>query len=314
MTTPMTMLERVKAYLSERRQAGFALQIEGEQLTRFAYFADGRAHQGPLTVKLAVQWATSSRGQNRLTAARRIEVVRPFARYCQQFESATEIPPGELFGPGHRRLQPHIYSSAEIRALLAACAHLHPPGGLRGVTCATIFGLIAATGLRISEATGLQRADVDLEQGLLHIRRAKYGKTRWVPVHPTTIRALQVYVKKRDSDPFSKHTDAFFVFDGCRTASTSSLQYAFKLLRRQLGWHSRGGHPYPRIHDIRHSFICQRLEDWYAQGLDIDRHILSLSTYVGHAHITDTYWYVTATPELLAIAARRFTRHPGGES
>lgn len=289
MNAPTTMLERVNAYLTERRRAGFALEIEGAQLTRFAHFADSRAQQGPLTVKLAVQWATSSRQQKQLTAARRIEVLRPFARYCQQFEPATEVPPGKLFGPGHRRLQPHIFTPDEIQALLAACVHLHPPGSLRGSTCATIFGLIATTGLRISEATGLQRADVDLEHGVLLIRRAKYGKTRWVPVHSTTKHALQHYAQQRDDDPLSKNTEAFFVFDSGRAASTSSVQYAFKLLRRQLGWRSRGDHTSPRIHDLRHSFICHRLERWYAQGVDIDRHILALSTYVGHANVTDTY-------------------------
>ncbi|MFQ5410061.1 MAG: tyrosine-type recombinase/integrase [Anaerolineales bacterium] len=247
-----------------------------------------------------------------MTAARRLEVLRPFAQYCQQFEPTTEVPCRNLFGPGHRRLQPHIFTAAEIQALLAACVHLHPAGGLRGATCAAIFGLIAATGLRISEATGLQRTDVDLVHGRLLIRQTKYGKTRWVPMHPTTIHALQCYAQRRDGESLSQQTQAFFVFDGGRTASTRSLQYAFKLLRHQLGWRSRGGHPFPRIHDLRHSFICHRLERWYAQGLDIDRHILALSTYVGHAHVTDTYWYVTATPELLAIAAQRFLKPSGG--
>lgn len=314
MNAPTTMRERVDMYLSERRQAGFTLRVEGEQLARFAHFADNRAHQGPLTVKLAEQWATSSRQQKRLTAARRIEVLRPFARYCQQFEPITEIPPGGLFGPSHRRLQPHIFTIAEIRTLMAACANLHPPNGLRGTTCATIFGLIAATGLRISEATGLQRADVDLERGLLLIRHAKYGKTRWVPVQHTTKRALQYYTQKRDGDPLSLTSEAFFVFDHGRAASSSSVSYAFKLLRRDLGWHCRGDHPFPRIHDLRHSFICHRLESWYAEGLDIDRHILALSTYVGHANVTDTYWYITATAELLALAAKRFSEHTGGVS
>lgn len=312
MNSPMRMHARVEAYLRERRQAGFALHIEGEQLIRFADFAERSEYRGPLTVKLAVQWATSSRGQRRLTAARRLEVLRPFARYCQQFEPATEVPAPGLFGPGHRRLQPHIFTATEIQALLAACPDLHPSGGLRGITCAAIFGLMAATGLRISEATGLQHDDVDLDRGLLLIRHTKYGKTRWVPVHPTTKHALLHYVQQRDGNPQSAHSNAFFLFDYGRPASTDGVRYAFKLLRGRLGWRSRGDHPYPRVHDIRHSFICHRLERWYAQGADIDRHILALSTYVGHANITDTYWYVTATPTLLAIAAERFAPQPGG--
>lgn len=307
-----TFAARVEAYLDYRRRAGFTLKIEGEQLARFARFADQLGHQGPLTVKLAEQWACASRRPTAFTAARRIEVLRPFARYCQQFEPATEIPPRGLFGPAHRRLTPHIFTDAEIRALLAACADLHPPGGLRGICCATLFGLIASTGLRTSEATGLQRPDVDLERGLLHIRNAKFSKSRWVPLHPTATQALQRYVQQRDRDPLAATTEAFFIFDGGRPATTSGLEYAFKLLRQRLQWRARGGHPVPRIADLRHTFTCRNLERWYAQGLDIDCHILALSTYLGHAKITDTYWYLTATPALLAKAAQRLEHLRGG--
>lgn len=308
-----TFTARVEAYLDYRRRAGFTLKIEGEQLARFAHFADQLGHQGPLTVKLAEQWACASRRPNAFTAARRIEVLRPFARYCRQFDPATEIPPRGLFGPAHRRLTPHIFTDAEIRALLAACADLHPPGGLRGVCCATLFGLIASTGLRTSEAIGLQRPDVDLECGLLHIRNTKFGKSRWVPLHPTTTQALQRYVQQRDRDPLAATTEMFFVFDDGRPATTRSLEYAFKLLRQRLQWRARGGHPIPRIYDLRHTFTCRNLERWYAQGLDIDCHILALSTYLGHAKITATYWYLTATPELLAKAAQRLEHLQGDD-
>ena len=301
-------------YLAVRRQAGFALKVEGEQLRRFARFAEQTGHHGTLTIQLAVQWANSSRSGRRLTAARRIEVLRPFASYCRQFDPATEIPQRWLFGRAHRRLTPHIFTDDEILDLLAACDDLYPPGGLRGASCKTIFGLIAATGLRISEATGLTRLDVDLEQRLLHIRCDKFGKSRWVPIHPTTAEALRRYIKKRDRDPLTGNTKAFFVFDYGRPASTRSVEYVFKILRTALKWRARGDHPAPRIHDLRHSFVCHRLQDWYARGLDVDRSILALSTYLGHAKVTDTYWYETATPELLAIAAQRFVRRHGGAS
>jgi len=314
MTMPKTMVAMVEAYLQYRRQAGFALEVEGAQLMRFAHFSEQAGHRGSMTVKLAVQWANASCQPTPLTAARRIEVLRPFARYCQQFDPATEIPPRGLFGPAHRRLTPHVFTDDEVSALLTACKHLHPPGGLRGASCATIFGLIAATGLRISEATTLTRSNVDLKHGLLHIQHAKFGKSRWVPLHPTTTRALQRYVQRRDRDPLTAAITSFFVFDYGRPASTTSLEYAFQLLRRRLKWRARGGHPAPRIHDLRHSFACHRLERWYAEGLDIDRHILALSTYLGHARVTDSYWYVTATPELLAQAVQRLEPCPGGES
>jgi integrase len=301
-------------YLAVRRRAGFDLKVVGNQLKQFAHFAEEVGHNSTLTIQLAAQWASSSSTGRRLTAARRIEVLRPFAAYCRQFDPATEIPPQYLFGRAHHRLTPHIFTDEEVQDLLTACDELYPPGGLRGASCRTIFGLIAATGLRISEATGLTRSDVDLEQRLLHIRCTKFGKSRWVPIHPTTAAAMRRYVRKRDRDFSTGNTNAFFVFDYGRPASTRSVEYAFKILRTALKWRARGGHPAPRLHDLRHSFVCHRLQDWYAQGLDVDRSILALSTYLGHAKVTDTYWYETATPELLAIAAQRFLRQRGGAS
>ncbi|MEJ0008837.1 MAG: tyrosine-type recombinase/integrase [Steroidobacteraceae bacterium] len=305
MNATSTMRMKVLAYVSGRRAGGFALSIDEQQLLRFARFVDQSGYRGPLTVQLASRWALASKGHRRLTAARRIEVLRGFARYCQTFDPATEIPPLSLFGPGHRRLTPHIFTDRELCSLVKAAACLNPPGGLRGPTCSTIFGLIASTGLRISEATGLRRIDVDLDQGLLHIQNTKFGKSRLVPLHPTSVKAMQHYVLRRERDPMSRSVDAFFVFDRGRPATTRNVEYAFEQLRQQLGWCSRGDHRYPRIHDIRHAFATHRLERWYRAGIDIDRDILALSTYLGHAKITDTYWYVTATPELLALAARR---------
>jgi integrase len=194
---PITMGARVEAYLAHRRHAGYELRIEGQQLLRFAQFAEQSGHQGPLTLELAAAWATASRRAGELTAARRIEVLRPFARYCQRFEPSTVVPPRRFLGRGHRRLTPHIYTDSEIRALLAVTATLKPVDGLRGACCCAIFGLIAATGLRLSEATGLKRDDVDLGKGLLLIRRAKFGKSRWVPLHATTACALQRYAEAR---------------------------------------------------------------------------------------------------------------------
>jgi integrase len=197
--------------------------------------------------------------------------------------------------------------------VLAVTATLKPVGGVRGACCCAIFGLIAATGLRLSEATGLKRDDVDLGKGLLLIRRAKFGKSRWVPLHASTACALQRYAKKRDRDLRAAQSEAFFVGDYGRAARTANVEYAFRRLRQQLRWSARGSHPNPRIQDLRHTFVCRTLQRWYESGIDIDRNILALSTYVGHAKVTDTYWYVTATPELMAIAARRFERFALGE-
>lgn len=301
-----SMTEKVQAYIAARRQAGYALKIEAGQLTRFARFTDDSGYRGPLTVEITTRWAMGSRNRRRLTAARRIEVLRSFARYCQRFDPATEIPPLQLFGPAHRRLTPHIYTGSEIQALLDAAGSLHPADGLRPVTCTALFGLIAATGLRVGEAVALKRTDVDLERRLLHIHHAKFGKARWVALHCTTVCALRQYIHRRDRDPLSRTVDAFFVFDRGHPVSAEQLEYAFRNLRQKLGWRARGGHPHPRIHDLRHRFITCRLISWYQEGVDIDQRMLALSTYVGHAHVTDTYWYVTATPQLMEIAAARF--------
>jgi integrase len=203
--------QRVDTYVAERRRAGFKLSIAAKQLAAFARFTQQLHHRGPLTLELASAWALASRSGARLTAARRIEVLRGFARYCQQWDPATQVPPRSLFGPAHRRLTPHIYTDSEIEVLLTAAARLPPPGGLRAASFTTFLGLIAATGLRISEAAGLLRSDVDLERGILLVRHAKFGKTRWVPVHPTTVRALKRYARRRDRECPGTTQEAFFI-------------------------------------------------------------------------------------------------------
>jgi integrase len=301
------MADYVAAYLAERRRNGFAMSISGSQLAAFARYADSRGHSGPITLALASEWALSSQGRRSLTAARRIEVLRGFAKFCLRYDPDTAVPPRRIFGRSHRRLRPHIYTDAEIARLMLLARKL---GGLRGATCATVFGLIAACGLRISEATRLVRTDVDLSQGLLFIRESKFGKSRWVPLHPSVVVALARYSVVRDADPQAATQSYFFTFDRGRSASSANVRYAFKQLRHHLG-PPRGGHPGLRLHDLRHTFLCRRLEQWYSEGRQIDRHMLALSTYVGHAKVTDTYWYITATPELLALAARRAQQAAG---
>ncbi|MFP3647939.1 tyrosine-type recombinase/integrase, partial [Paraburkholderia sp. SIMBA_054] len=160
----------------------------------------------------------------------------------------------------------------------------------------------------------LTRSDVDLDRRLLLIRCGKLGKSRWVPIHPTTADVLRRYARKRDRDPLTLNSEAFFVFDYGRPASTHSINYAFHILCDALKLRPRGDRSRLRLRDLRHSFVCHRLQEWYARGLDVDRSILALSTYLGHAKVTDTYWYETATPELLAIAAQRFVSCRRGTS
>jgi integrase len=310
-----TMYQKVDAFLKERRQAGPALRVIGSQLKSFARFAEDRGHHGPITLDLALQWVQASQRTTVKTAAGRLAQLRPFLQFCHKLDPGSAVVRENFFGPSYQRVIPHIYTSQEIRSLIEAAARLRPAGGLRAQSYVTFFGLLASTGLRLSEALNLERRDVDLEHGVLHIREAKFHRSRYVPLHATTIRALHRYARRRDCDPLSATTSRFFVADRGRRLPVGTVRGTFDRLRLKLGWRCRGGRRAPRIHDLRFTFICRRLERWCAQGLDVDHLMLSLYTYVGHAEATSTYWYLTATPELMRLAARRFhSSKRGGRS
>jgi integrase len=303
-----TIQKLVEAYLEARRSMGFELEIAGSQLLAFARFADQIGHRGPLTVALAVRWAQSARRATRLTWARRLEVLRPLMKYRAQFDAKTEIVPPRLFGPAHRRLIPHIYTDQEIESLLHAATQLRPITGLRPCTYATLFGLLASTGLRISEALALAPADVDLSGESLIVRETKFRKSRLAPLHPTTTAALRWYADVRRNRVRDQGIETFFVSDRGAPLPDRTVHHTFATLRARLGWIGRGDYPLPRLHDLRHSFLCHALVRSYQQDQGIDQVIDLLSTYVGHAKVSDTYWYVTAIPELLALAGQRFAQ------
>lgn len=300
------MQDRVASYLHARRSVGYILHIEGEQLQRFANFADQKGHQGHITIDLAVDWANSSRKCQQIGRARRLEVVRSLAKYCILFESETEIPPPHLLGPAHRRLTPHIYSDQEIGKLLDRAKNLIPLKGLRPVTMHCLFGLLVSTGLRISEALQLSRKDVDLKQGILTILRTKFRKSRYVPMHPTVCDAMSSYADFRDQQLPIIKDPAFFLLDDGRALHYRQALYAFQKIRTQLSWDTDVNGRKPRLHDLRHTFACRRLLAWYQAGEDMNRMIPFLSTYLGHAKVSDTYWYLTGIPELMTIVAARF--------
>lgn len=303
------MQDRVAAYLHYRRQLGYRLKIEGAQLVRFAEFTDRRGHDGPLTLASVLAWASASR--TLLGPARRLEVIRPFAKYCQLFEAETVIPPAGLLGPGHRRLPPHIYTDDEVSTLLAAASQLAPRDGLRPATVHTYLGLLAATGLRVGEALALDRQDVDLDSGMITVQCGKFGKTRLVPVTPSTGAALAGYCKRRNQLLPWLDSKAFFCADNGRRFNYDQACYAFQCLRLQLGWKRNGGR-LPRMYDLRHTFACCRLRQWYEEGVDVNWALPQLSTYLGHAKVSDTYWYLTAVPELMAIVTERFEQFSAG--
>lgn len=305
MSPESSVPKRVEAYLQQRRQAGCALHVIGSQLRSFARFAQARHHRGPLTLELVLAWCQASPRGGARNAAMRLAQLRPFTAFCHRLDPASVVPPAQFFGPAFRRVTPHIYSPAEIRALLDAAARLLPKGSLRAHNHATLYGLLAATGLRLSEALRLERRDVDLTRAVLHVRCSKFYKSRYVPLHPTTVSALRRYTQHRDAQLPDPVSPMFFLAQSARPLGLSAVHQTFAKLRAQLHWRSRGGHPSPRIHDLRFTFICRRLELWYAQGLDPQGLMLHLFTYVGHVNVTSTYWYLSATPTLMSLAARR---------
>jgi integrase len=298
------MQERVEDYLQARRALGYALHIEGQQLQRFACFAEQQGHYGTLTCDLAVAWACRS-GTN-IGPARRLEVLRPFAKYCALFEPQTEVPPASLLGPAHRRITPYIYSEQELTELLEEAWHLNPTDGLRPATMHCLLGLLASTGLRVTEALLLHRTDVDLDRGILTVRETKFRKSRYVPLHPTTQMALAEYADLRNRHLPLVRDSTFFLFDNGHAVSSAQARYAFGQLRTRLSWDSISHDRQPRLYDLRHTFACRRLLAWYAEGVDVHWAIPHLATYLGHCKVSDTYWYLTGVPALLAVAAARF--------
>jgi integrase/recombinase XerD len=299
---------RVDAYLAYRRSLGYSLTPECFYLPHFASFAE--QHRATrLTAQLAIDWACTSKRQNPITRANRIMRLRGFAKYCQKFDSAVEIPPLGLFGRTKRRLVPHIFRDQEITDLLDATSKLRPCNGLRPLTYRAIFGLLASCGLRIGEVTRLTRADVDLDCGVLSICDTKRHKSRFVPMHSSTAGALGDYAQERDRRVVSPQSDHFFLLDNGKPPSRPRICCTLHGLANDLGWKPRGDYAHHRVQDFRHTFIVSNILRALQAGLDVDRVVLALSTYVGHDHVADTYWYVTGIPELMEIAGKRFENY-----
>jgi integrase len=312
MSAVTPMQEAVQRYLDDRRRLGFSLTAPATELLRFARYADARAHRGPLTQDLMLGWAREHvHHTSAVTAARRLEIVRPFAAHYRQFEPATEIPPKGILGRGHRRLAPHIYTDEEIDELLDAAGRLTLTWGLRQLTYRTLFGLIAAAGLRLSEALMLERGDIDLQAAALTVRRTKFRKSRCLPLHASTVRELGVYRQARDRCYGIEPGAPFFVSHDGGHLPKRTVENVFRRLQSGLGWRARGDHPHPRIHDLRHTFAVRRLLSWRQAGQSIDHAMFWLCTYLGHAKISDTYWYLSGVPELMDTIGARFERFAG---
>lgn len=295
----------VEDYLAERQRLGY--RMHDSELRRFARYADQRNHVGPLDAELQITWARLHVVRTTAgTGRRRLETLRPFVRYYRQFEpGSVEVDPC-LLGPKRGRLTPHIYTPDEIDALVRAAARLKESDALRRATYATLLGLLAATGMRCSEALNLRDTDIDPDGRRLTIRLTKFRKHRQIPLHPSTAAALVAYRHERDQLWPLVPERPFFVGRDGMAVNASTLASVFVNLRRALGWRARGDYAEPRLHDLRHTFAVHRLLGWHEESLPIDQGMLWLCTYLGHAKISDTYWYLTGVPELMAIAGHAF--------
>ena len=312
MSAATPMQAAVERYLEDRRRLGFAMTAPATELARFARYADAQQPRGPLTQELMLGWAREHvHRTSDVTAARRLEIVLPFAAYYRQFEPGTEIPPKGILGRSHRRLAPHIYTDQEIIQLLDAAGRLSLTWPLRALTYRSLFGVIAVAGLRLSEALRLTLGDIDLQAGALTVRQTKFHKSRCLPLHPSTVRELELYRQARDRCQSTEDRAPFFVSHDGGHLPTRTVENVFRRLQPGLGWRARGDHPYPRIHDLRHTMAVRRLQRWRESGQSIDHAMFWLCTYLGHAKISDTYWYLSGIPELMDTIGARFERFVG---
>jgi len=310
-TRPQSMVARVRRYLKIKRSLGFEMESTGLMLMHFARFADRRRQTGPLKSEWILAWATSNSSHSQRYQAGRLSAVRCFARHCAAEDARSEVPAARLLPAPQVRKQPHIFSDGEIKGLLGAARHLHPVYPLRPTVYATLLGLLACTGMRISEALGLTLADVDLSAGVLTVRRTKFRKSRLVPLHPTSTAALDAYIRERDPHGDMPRSRPLLIGGNSQSLPYTTVLHTFRRIVRQLGYRSNGTMHVVRIHDLRHSFACRRLLEWYRHGVNVEHAIASLSTYLGHGKVTDTYWYLTGTGELLATVAKRFEQFAG---
>lgn len=296
-----TLRRLIKEYLAVRRSLGYGLLESERRLVDFASFLAGEGSPF-ITTTLAIRWATRIPSHSTNTMARRLSIVRLFAQFVRTQDSRTEIPPRDGLPYRHTRQAPYVYSAADIQSLLDATGKL-ASGAFHRQTTSTLFGLLAVTGMRVGEAIALDREDFERHEGILTIHKGKFGKAREMPLHPTAIAALVAYGRARDR-LIVPRSAAFFLSGKGTRLLRQNVSMTFSRLLRRANLADRKPRR-PRIHDLRHSFVVHTLCDWYRAGLDVQAQLPLLSTYVGHVNPSSTYWYLSAVPELVGLAAKR---------
>lgn len=295
-------------YLIMRRSLGYKLERAGRLLTDFVDHLE-TAGADTITVDVALSWATQPSDAGRSWWAHRLSVVRVFADHLHAIDPAHEVPPAGLLPAGSHRATPYLYADTDIAALMAAARSLR--SSLRAATFETLVGLMAVTGVRIGEALRLDRADVDLDEGVLLIRDTKFGKSREVPLHISTVESLAAFARHRDRLCSRPVDPAFFVSTAGTRLLYCNVHATWLSLVRRAGLGPRSASCRPRLHDLRHSFAVRTLLSWYQDGVDVQGRMPALSTYLGHVHPANTYWYLSGAPELLHLAAARLAAESG---
>ena len=303
---------QIEEYITYKRSLGYVIKVESQELRRFAKYTREIGYNGPVMSELAVQWASLDNNFTRKYMARRLETLHTFAVYISAFDAEVQMLQKGIFGKAHMRTNPYIYTDDEVMSLMRRTASLYSPDGIRADTVSSAIGLMYATGIRVSELTSLKITDVRLKEEHLFINSSKFKKDRIVPLHPTVIVKLSKYRSLIESKIGARNDDDYFyVTSYGHRFNLCAFEYAFKLIRPLVfGKVTKR----PRLYDLRHTFACNTIKRWYETGEDVNRKLYLLSTYMGHVKPEDTYWYLSGTPELLGIAARKFEDRFGGDN
>lgn len=303
----MTALREALAdYLAVRRALGYKLERAEKLIGQFLDYLDER-DTDTVTIEHALGWATEPSSADPWWWALRLNAVRPFATYLHTRDARNEVPPKGLIAYQQPRATPYLYSQTEIGALMEAAAHRPHP--MSAATYPALIGTLAVTGMRIGEALALEVQDLDSDQAILTVRDGKFGKSRLLPLHPTGLHALLDYQRTRDRLLPVRACDRLFVSSVGTPLDYSWVRRAFRAITQDAGIAVRSASCRPRIHDLRHSFAVATLLDAYRRGDDVQALLPRLSTYMGHTNPKNTYWYLSAAPELLALAGERLEHH-----
>lgn len=304
----------VESYLEYKRSLGFQLVGEACYLHLFAKYTEDINYTGSLTREIVFQWCENGDNPSLITKGRRFEPLRGLANYANSFDPESELLPKLPYGNPHKRKRPHIYTLDETCLLMEKSRFLYSPDGIRALTMETAIGLLWATGLRTSELVNLKVSDVDLRNGIISVQNSKFNKDRLVPLHHTVTEQLILYRKKVEA--MSRNTiktDSFFVTTNGAALKTNALQFAFQRIRDCINV-GNSEYDHVRLYDFRHSFATRTIKRWLENNEDVNAKLFLLSTYMGHNHPEDTFWYLSSTPELMELSSHKYESIYGGDA